>query len=208
MFLLMSRSSGSEHQSAAANEAADNDINKGTFYTKAKIKSFLLLPDNRNQDIWMSSLTDFSLTDKDNRRRNAATPLTIVRAVHSRSKQVNICCALLTHKIILVLVLDLNVGSFRFHHSWSVLRELCSPAGAVLIQLSLFLIYRDVKTFLVFWGHAQLLVPSINQNAISTVAHPADAHQNSQVIVCKMTIVTLTLSTTTHQVISMFVDLL
>lgn len=43
MFLLMSRSSGSEHQSAAAHEsnhrAADNDINKGTFYTKAKIKA-------------------------------------------------------------------------------------------------------------------------------------------------------------------------
>lgn len=86
--------------------------------------------------------------------------------------------------------------------------DLCSgrfvhQLGAVLIQLSLFLIYRDVKTFLMFWGHAQLVVPSKNQNVISTVAHPADAHQNSQVIVCKMTIVTLTLSTTTHQVISM-----
>lgn len=54
--LLISRSSGGEHQSAAANEsnaaanesnaahaahhrAADTDINKGTFYTKAKVKA-------------------------------------------------------------------------------------------------------------------------------------------------------------------------
>lgn len=60
----------------------------------------------------MSSLTDFSLTDIDNGGQNAATPLTIVRAVHSSSKQVNMCCALLTRKIILVLVLDLNVCRF------------------------------------------------------------------------------------------------